>query len=227
MVQTTIPCVEIPLLGDAPSVRLIGGIELQSFSLLDLVQPAIAPLMPLITAVEAVLAVYNVIKTIPGAILSLSPSEILDAIKDAAAKVLALVSLVPQLSLPFMLIDVLDLIIDVLDQVTQQLNRLQSELDRIDLARERADELGDPALLLGVISCAEGNVSFELANTMSSIQSLGKLFAVLQLMLDILQINRQLPDLDSLGATSVDEALDVVSTLRDDLQAIRDVIQIP
>ena len=94
-------CIEIPELPDPISITLPGGVSMESINLLEQLQPALAPLVPLFNIVDTVVALFNCIKAIPEVIGPPPDPTILAAcIPELAEKVNALLKLIPQLSLP-------------------------------------------------------------------------------------------------------------------------------
>ena len=58
-------CLEIPELGDPPVITLPGGVSIQQFNLMEAIQPALTPLMPVFDIIDTVVAVFNCVKAIP------------------------------------------------------------------------------------------------------------------------------------------------------------------
>jgi hypothetical protein len=95
-------------------------------------------------------------------------------IPELAEKVSKLLKLIPQLSLPYTIIGIIDLVIDTLRQARDQLLHLQQQMQQILGAIDRATELED-AGLMAITSCAQANVATEAANVGKALASLGKL----------------------------------------------------
>lgn len=220
-VPTSLPCYELPRVpATLPKVSLLGGVEISGVDILEQLQPALAPLVPIFNLLDAILAIKEILESV----VTLNPVTILDALADAAAKFGKLLRLIPQLSVPFMVLDMIDAIIYDLGRLRARLVRLQTEVDRIDQARERAALVGNPQLLLDAIACADGNVQIELDNQLSAIQTLTRLFAVLQLLLDLIGFGGAIPDLSSLSGAPLSEAIETVDTIIDALTALRSAI---
>ncbi|RME65180.1 MAG: hypothetical protein D6790_02230, partial [Caldilineae bacterium] len=58
-------CLEIPELPDPFSITLPGGVTMESINLMEQIQPALTPLVPLFNIIDTVVAVFNCIKAIP------------------------------------------------------------------------------------------------------------------------------------------------------------------
>src|SRR5690606_27463272 len=106
-------------------------------------------------------------------------------IPELAEKVAKLLRLIPQLSLPFTIIGIIDLIIDTLRQARTQLLHLQAQMQQILGAIDRATDLDD-AGLMAITSCAQANVAQEAANVGKSLAALGKLIGLLNLFLGMI-----------------------------------------
>ena len=52
-------CLEIPELGDPPVITLPGGVSIQQFNLMEAIQPALTPLMPVFDIIDTVVVVFN------------------------------------------------------------------------------------------------------------------------------------------------------------------------
>ena len=95
-------CIEIPEIPDPFSITLPGGVSMESINLMEQIQPALTPLMPLFDIIDTVVAVFNCIKAIPDTLgPPPDPTVLAACIPELAEKVAKLLKLIPQLSLPF------------------------------------------------------------------------------------------------------------------------------
>src|SRR5262249_61666355 len=92
---------ELPGLGFADPMQL-------SKQLLAQANAALAPLAPIFNVIDVALALFNAVKAIPDAISHFDPSKISDALPELAEKVGKLAPLVPQLSVPLMILGLVD-----------------------------------------------------------------------------------------------------------------------
>jgi len=136
----TLPiCIEIPELPDPLSITLPGGVSMESINLMEQIQPALTPLMPMFDIIDTVVAVFNCIKAIPDTLgPPPDPTVIAACIPELAEKVNKLLKLIPQLCLPYTIIGIIDLIIDVLRQARSLLLHLQAQMQQITGAVDRA-----------------------------------------------------------------------------------------
>ncbi len=219
-------CLEIPELPDPFSITLPGGVTMESINLMEQIQPALTPLVPLFNIIDTVVAIFNCIKAIPDMLgPPPDPTVLAACIPELAEKVNALLKLIPQLSLPYTIIGIIDLVIDTLRQARSQLLQLQAQIQQITGAIDRATELED-AGLMAITSCAEANVAQEAANVGKSLASIGKLIGILNLFLGMIGAP-EIPDLSNLADVPLDEAIEPLDAIVESLQAVRDMVPVP
>ena len=219
-------CIEIPELPDPLSITLPGGVTMESINLMEQIQPALTPLVPLFNIIDTVVAVFNCIKAIPDTLgPPPDPTVLAACIPELAEKVNALLKLIPQLSLPYTIIGVVDLVIDTMRQARSQLLHLQQQMVQILGAIDRATELED-AGLMAITSCAQANVSQEAANVGKSLASIGKLIGLLNLFLGMVG-GPEVPDLSDLAGRPLDEAIAPIDAIIETLQGVRDAVPVP
>lgn len=219
-------CIEIPELPDPISITLPGGVTMESINLMEQIQPALTPLVPLFNIIDTVVAIFNCVKAIPDTLgPPPDPTVLAACIPELAEKVNALLKLIPQLSLPYTIIGIIDLVLDTLRQARSQLLQLQAQIQQITGAIDRATELED-AGLMAITSCAEANVAQEAANVGKSLASIGKLIGILNLFLGMIGAP-EVPDLSNLADVPLDEAIEPLDAIVEQLQAVRDMVPVP
>jgi len=219
-------CLRIPTLPDPMRLTLPGGPSIEHIDLLQVVQPALTPLMPIFNIIDAVVAAFECIKAIPQTIgPPPDPTALATAIPDLAQKVSRLLGLVPQLSLPLTIVGLIDLLIDTLGKTRDQLEHLQKHLESVSAASVRAVELDDPGLL-DIALCAEANVAQEAANIGKALGSLGQLIALMNIFLGMVG-GPEIPDLSDLSGKPIDEALAPLDALVTTLEQARAAVPIP
>jgi len=219
-------CLEIPELGDPPVITLPGGVSIQQFNLMEAIQPALTPLMPVFDIIDTVVAVFNCVKAIPDSLGPPPDSTALAAcIPELAETVSKLLKLIPQLSLPYTIIGIIDLVIDTLRQARDQLLHLQQQMQQILGAIDRATELED-AGLMAITSCAQANVATEAANVGKALASLGKLIGILNIFLGMVGAP-EVPDLSNLAGRPLDEVVPPIDAIVNALQDVRGAIPVP
>jgi hypothetical protein len=219
-------CLEIDELPDPPVLDLPGGVSIQQFNLMQAIQPALTPLVPIFDIVDTVVAVFNCIKAIPDTLgPPPDPTAIAVCIPELAQKVAKLVRLIPQVTLPYTLRGILRLIIDTLRQARSQSMHLQQQMQQILGAVDRATNLGD-AGLMAITSCAQANVAQEAANVGKSLASLGKLIGLANLFLGMIGAEG-IPDLSNLAGRPLDDVIPPIDAIITKLQAAHDAIPLP
>jgi len=219
-------CLEIPEIPDPLSITLPGGVTMQQINLMQAIQPALTPLMPLFDIIDTVVAVFNCVKAIPDSLgPPPDPTALAACIPELAEKVAKLLRLIPQLSLPYTIIGIIDLIIDTLRQARSQLMHLQQQMQQILGAIDRATELED-AGLMAITSCAQANVAQEAANVGKSLASLGKLIGILNIFLGIVG-GPEVPDLSNLAGRPLDDVIPPIDAIIEALQTVRSAVPVP
>ncbi len=219
-------CLEIPEIPDPLSITLPGGVTMQQINLMQAIQPALTPLMPLFDIIDTVVAVFNCVKAIPDSLgPPPDPTALAACIPELAEKVAKLLRLLPQLSLPYTIIGIIDLVIDTLRQARSQLMNLQQQMQQILGAIDRATELED-AGLMAITSCAQANVAQEAANVGKALASLGKLIGILNIFLGIVG-GPEVPDLSNLAGRPLDDVIPPIDAIIKSLQTVRSAVPVP
>jgi hypothetical protein len=199
---------------------------MESINLMEQIQPALTPLMPLFDIIDTVVAVFNCIKAIPDTLgPPPDPTVLAACIPELAEKVAKLLKLIPQLSIPLTIIGIIDLIIDVLRQARTMLLHLQAQMQQITGAIDRATDLED-AGLMAITSCAQANVAQEAANVGKSLAALGKLIGILNIFLELVGAPT-VPDLSDLAGTPLDDVVPPLDAIVDQLTQVRDMVPVP
>ncbi len=219
-------CLEIPEIPDPLAITLPGGITMQQINLLEAIQPALTPLMPLFDIIDTVVAVFNCVKAIPDSLgPPPDPTVLAACIPELGEKVAKLLRLIPQLSLPYTIVGIIDLVIDTLRQARSQLLHLQQQMQQILGAIDRATKLED-AGLMAITSCAQANVAQEAANVGKALASLGKLIGILNIFLGMVGAP-EVPDLSNLAGRPLDDVIPPIDAIIKSLQTVRSAVPVP
>jgi hypothetical protein len=228
-------CVELTVQPQRLSVTFPGGASLDaelpkvgvpdpmelSKQLLAQANAALAPLGPVFNLIDVALALFNAVKAIPDAISHLDPSKITDALPDLANKAARIAALVPQLSVPLMIIGLIDALLAFLGGLSGQMRAIVDQQVRIQRAENRAAELGNVALQM-VADCSKHHVAAQLQNLDESVAPVNRLIALINVFAQLGGLG-SLPDLGHLGP-DVTAALrrvdDTVSALQETRAAI-------
>ncbi len=223
-------CVELTVTPQNLSLTFPGGAELSvqlpnvgipdpmqlSKQLMAQANAALAPLVPVFNVIDTVLALFKTVKAIPDAITSLNPGKITAALPDLAKKASKLLKLVPQLSVPLMIVGLIDVLLTFLDGLSGQLRAIIDQQVRIQQAENRAAEMGN-VQLQAVVDCATGHVAAQMQNLAESAAPVNRLIALINVFMELIGLPK-LPDLANLGsdAEAALEPLEhMVKTLKD------------
>jgi hypothetical protein len=218
--------------GAALSQVLAAGSEIPSgldaaTNLLGQASPAMAPLMPIFNILDAVLALVECVKAVPDALgPPPDPLKMAEALSALAEKVPKLLDLVPQLSVPRMVLGMLDTLIDFLSGVRDELQAILAQAARTAAARARAEELGD-ASLAHIAACAQAGTQAQVEAMASAMGPMSTLTGTLDLFLSILGLPG-IPALDDLIDPEAPEAaFAAIEAVIDVLESIRGAVPLP
>jgi hypothetical protein len=223
MEKITINCPQIPPLPDPLEITLPGGVTMEHINLVEVIQPALAPLVPLFNIVDTVVTIFNCLKAVPEVIAN--PSAIIECLGDLGKAIGKLLQLIPQLSVPLMIIGLIDMLIATLKQARDQFVHLNKQIEQITEVVDKAKELDD-STLMAIAQCAEANVAQEAANVGKQLASLGKLLGIINLFMSLIG-GPEIPDFGDMAGKPLDEVIEVIDTLVNVLEGVRDVIPLP
>jgi hypothetical protein len=219
-------CAHIPSLPEPFVLPLPGGIEMERVNLMDIVQPALAPLVPVFEIVDTVVAVFKCIKAIPDALgPPPDPTKLGSAVPELAEKVDKLLRLLPQVSVPIMVVRLLDLAIETLTGARNQFAQLQLQEQRVATTVNRASQLGDGGLL-AIAECARANVQQEAANVGKQLASLGRVMGTINLLMGLIG-GPTVPPLGGADGGSLDELVHAIDTSLQILHTVRAQVPLP
>ncbi|HET9621799.1 MAG TPA: hypothetical protein VFP84_10550 [Kofleriaceae bacterium] len=184
---------------------------------------ALAPLGPMFSLIDVVLALYHAVQAIPDAIAHLDPTEVADALPDVAQKAGRLLPLVPQLSVPLMVVGLIDVLLAFLAGLAGQLRAIVDQQIRIQRAAARAEQLGN-AQLQAVADCAQGHVDAQMTSVAESLAPANRLIALINVFAELAGVSAlaNLPDLGRDAHAALQPVEDAVQTL----QALRRAIPV-
>src|SRR5262249_41208743 len=117
----------LPLAPAPQKLSLPGGAQLVDQDVLRVAQPAIAPLTPFFQLLDVIMGVVKVLKAVPDAFgPPPDPTAIISALGEIAPKVAKLANLVPQLSVPIMVVNSLDVVIAGLQQASNRISSIEA-----------------------------------------------------------------------------------------------------
>lgn len=224
-------CVELTVQPHSLSVTFPGGASLDaelpdvgvpdpmelSKQLLAQANAALAPLGPVFNLIDVALALFNAVKAIPDAISHLDPSKITDALPDLANKAARIAAIVPQLSVPLMILGLIDALLAFLGGLSGQLRAIIDQQARIQKAENRAAELGN-AQLQAVADCSKHQVSAQLQSLAESVAPVNRLISLINVFAQLAGLG-PLPDLSDLGT----DAAAALQGLDDTVKALQEI----
>jgi hypothetical protein len=184
---------------------------------------ALAPLSPVFNIIDVALALVEAVKAIPEAISHLDPGRITDALPDLANKAGKLLALVPQLSVPLMILGLIDTLLLFFAGLALQLRAIIDQQIRIQQAENRAAELGNAQLQV-VANCSKHHVDAQLDSLAASVAPVNRLIALINVFCQLAGLG-PLPGLSDLGR-DVQAALAPLEETARRLRQLRDAIPI-
>lgn len=219
-------CIEIPVIPDPFQLTLPGGVTIEHINLMEIIQPALTPLVPIFDIIDTIVALFNCVKAIPDSLgPPPDPTALAACLPDLAEKVSKLLKLIPQLSLPLLIVRLIDLVIDTLRQARSELMHLQQQVQQILGVIDRATNLDD-AGLMAIAQCAQANVAQEAANVGKSLAALGKLIGLINLFMGMVG-GPEIPDLSNLAGRPLDDVIPPIDAIIEALQTARSAVPVP
>lgn len=191
-------CKILPVVPQGKCIVLPGGVEIcvqmpgiprdggeLVKQLLAQMNAALTPLVPVFNIIDAVIAIFDMVKAIPDAIMKLDISGLAEALEAMIEKIAALLKLIPQLSLPLMIVGLIDCIILALEGIKVDLESVlvceQSILEAILLAVDPGN-IG----LVEIIQCATADCNAQSENINEGAQPLNSLISLLNLFMQLI-----------------------------------------
>jgi hypothetical protein len=191
--------------------------------------PAMAPLAPFFNLLDTVLAIFRCIQAIPKCITELNPSELLNCIPALAELVDKLLKLIPQLSIPKMIIAILKNLAFLLRAIAADFLYILSQLQRIADMIDRAANLND-VKMNGFLVCAQATVNGSAMSTAEALKGIGRIVLLVNIFVGLFG-GEEIPCFGSLIADHLADGFDVIvdllTTLADILEEIANAIPDP
>lgn len=167
-------------------------------SLLAEANAALSPLAPFFMVLDVLAAIVHCVQAIPDAITQLNPSGLIKCLPDMLKKLAKLLELIPQLSIPVLVADLLEVVIVGLIALRGEIATMITQQFRIAAAATRAAETGNVQLSLAV-NCATGNLDALLVNKQAGMQPLNRIVGIINLLLGLAGLP-EIPSLDNIEA---------------------------
>lgn len=227
-------CIPLPEIPSAEDICLPGGICLSyiwdsinkiphaadvPLDFFSQIGPAMTPLIPVFNIIDTVLAIFKCLSAIPDAITSLDPSELLQCFPVLAKLVDQLLKLLPQLSVPKMVIAALKNLATLLRAVASDLEFIKSQIQRIADMIDRAAELND-VKMNGFLVCAQDTLEGSVLATAEALKGIGRIVLLINVFIGLFG-GQEIPCFGALFEDNLGEGLDVIIDL---LLGVADVI---
>lgn len=191
-------------------------------SLFGQLNSALAPLAPFFNLLDVVLKIVACVQAIPDALgPPPDPQGIINCIPDLMKAFDKVLKLIPALSIPAMIKDLINAIITFLVGLKLTLQAMINKTLQIIASRLRAETLGLLDLDIA-LDCAQANLDAQLANMNQGIAPLNHLLGIISAFMQIAGLGC-LPGFGNIGDLAGD-VLTPIDILIEILQAIRDAI---
>ena len=172
--------------------------------------------------IGAVIAVKKFADAVPGLITN--PGALVEAIAELIEKIDGLLQLIPQLSVPLLVLDLLDMILLFFQGMTEVLTALVAQENRIAVAQQVASDQ-ELAELQAAVDCATDQLAAQLANLSAGAGPVDQLIGVINIFVSLVP---GIPEVPTLGDLPDDptEALAAVQAFTDILTSVRNAIPI-
>lgn len=193
-------------------------VELQS--IMAVLTPAIAAMAPIFALMEIVQAIIDFVK----AVATLNPAQIAAALADFIEATEKLLGIVPQVSLPLMLIGLITIAIDMVIALIDFLTELAIHQQQIEYMKQYAIDQDLPDLLASAV-CLETNLDTQLAYFNNGIGAVAGFMAIIELLGSIIGLDLSI-DMSVDEDDPIEDTIDRLTEIRDTLIGIRELIPV-
>ncbi|MCP4568967.1 MAG: hypothetical protein GY841_15435 [FCB group bacterium] len=191
--------------------------------------PATAFIQPFMNVLDTVIAVYKCIDGIVDFATSLNPSELLECVPNLVEKINAMLTMIPQLSIPRMVISMVNALISLLSGLSTDLQYLVDRLDAIARGIDRAADLNDNKKK-DFLVCAQDTMNESLSATAMAMQAVGRIILLVNIFMGLFG-GPEIPCfgeiLDGATADVLQPIIDIIDALVDLLQQLVDMVPDP
>lgn len=226
----TLPCPDVTASGGRLCVRFPGGAPIcanvptlnppnlqLARAVMGQANAAMAPLQPIFDIIGAITAVKDLVEA-----LVADPFDIADVAQELGERVDRLATLVPQLSVPAMALDIVDALLTYMEGVAESLAALAAQENRIQAAVAVA-ESQNLDVLRQAAGCASTQLNAYFAGIKASNAPIDDLIELLNGFLGQVPGAPEIPTLGDLG-DGLQEASDALSEQVDLLRSVREMI---
>lgn len=233
--MAVIECPEVVVSNRDLAVTLPGAVRIQvqfpgidpsqlqvALQMLAQTSGAIAPLTPIFDLIGMVLALKDFADTFTS--FPPNPADLAAAIDAIIEKAAALLQLIPQLSVPLMVLGLIDAILALLNAMIEELRVIIDMEADIAAVQVIVDETGNTALV-EAISCAQSLLGVRQSNLE---EAMGPADVFINLINSFMSLIPGLPTIPTVGDLPEDasDAVDYLESLVQTIQGIRDLIPV-
>lgn len=243
-VATDLICSDVPTLSQMTDICFPGGACLSHMSsainsipspseipleYLSQLGPATSFMQPLMNVLDTVLAIFKCMEAFTDFATSLDPSEIFKCFPDLIDKVNSILTMIPQMSIPRMVISIIESMISLLRGLAIDLQYIVDRLNDITTEIDRAADLGD-VTKSGFLACAENTMQDSLTATSVALKAVGRIILLVNIFMGLFG-GPEIPCfgelLDGVAADALAPIIDTLNALADLLQQLLDMIPDP
>lgn len=206
-------------------INKIPNLCMTSLNLTAQLAPALAPLKPFFDLLDGVLQLVKCVEAIPDAISSFNPTPIFKCFPELAKKIDVILKLIPQLSVPLMIVTTIDNLITLIECTIGTFTNIIDQLAAIQARIEQASHIGDPNLD-AILECANNDVAKLQMNAAEALAGVGTVIGILNLFLKLIG-QPEIPSFGDIGSVDPEEALDQLNAIQKTLREIRRLIPVP
>ncbi len=163
------------------SVPSMSEVPLQFMSQLG---PAMSFMAPVFNIIDAALAIFKCVEAIPKAIGTLNPGKIIECVPNLVEKINQLLNMIPQLSLPRLVKEIIRAMADLLRGLAYDLRYIQTRIINMAKAIDRAADLND-VNLSDYIVCAQKNNDDALLTTAEALKGIGRIILLINIFIGL------------------------------------------
>lgn len=191
----------------------------QALALVAAAGPAMAPLAPVFTIIDAVLSIKDFAQAVPE--LVTNPVAVVEAVVALVRKIGKLASLIPQLSVPIMILGVIDALIALLDGLGEVLTAIAQQEARIASAGALAATLPTTArdALELIVERSTASLAVQRADVATALLGAEPLIVIVNAFVGLIGLPGLTLSIDMSG--SAEDAAQALTTASDVLRAFR------
>lgn len=220
-----LPAAAAPVRITLPGGLVVGGIVhnigpdglQQARAALGSLNAALAPLGPVFSIIDAFLAVKGFAEAVPELIVN--PGALIEAVGELISKIARLAGLIPQLSVPLIVVGLIDAVLALLSGLDLQLMAIAAQEAKIATA---AGMVATVPALGPIVEAATAQTDTARANVMASLEDLGPVMGIINVFAGLAGLGPV--SIASGGGGSTAAAREAIGALVDALTVVRSAI---